>query len=123
MAGVGGGQARLLGVAEGGVEFAHDAFEVAQGVGVEAVEDGAPFCGAGVEDLLGEGVAFGGELDAAVGVFAAGGQALRDDAVDDAGDGAEADAELAGQFLAGGGAVVGEEHDDFELRHGEVGRE
>lgn len=48
---------------------------------------------------------------------------MADEAVDDAGDGAEADTEVVGQVLPGGGVLEGQDHDDFELPHGEVGVE
>ena len=58
---------------------------------------------------LGEPPSGLGELDAAyaavVGVFVPADEAVGDQAVDDAGDGAEADAEVVGEFLAGGGAL------------------
>jgi hypothetical protein len=109
------------------LDLVHDVGEVVEGGGVETLEEAAEVGEAGVGDLFGEGAAGGGEFDAAdaavVGVFAAGDEAVADEAVDDAGDGSEADAEVVGEVLAGGGVLEGQEHDDLELAHGEVGVE
>lgn len=83
---------------------AGDLVEGAQGLGVEVGHEASVVFDAGVVDLFDEVGAGGGEFDAAyaavVGVFVAADEAVGDEAVDDAGDGAEADAEVVGEVLS-----------------------
>lgn len=78
--------------------------EGAQGLGVEVLHDAPVLLDSGVVDLLDEAGAGGGELDAAdaavMGVLVTADEAVGDEAVDDAGHGAETDAEIVGQVLS-----------------------